>query len=440
MGILTGIIILSILVVVHETGHFLFARLFGVRVLAFSIGFGPVLLKKTVGDTEYRISAVPFGGYVKMKGQEDVGLPDEPINDEDDFRKKSVLKRVAIAFAGPLFNYFFAVLILTFLFFRGMNEPVVLPPVVGTVSDTSAGKVAGVQTGDTLISVNGKNIVTWDNYLTETILNPEYPLPLVVGRTDGRKTLIITPTSSGRERMGVTGVFIAESPLSEPAVIGEVFKNSPAEKAGLKKGDTIIVINNLTVPNWGFLVEQINSSDSLRPLLISAKRASGIVDVSVMPEFSKEHGKKMVGIQKGVHLVFNSYPIGEAFSKAVKRTGNDALLIGRFLKSLITAKVSAKGMSGAVGIMQLSGEVAKIGITALLLFMAMISVNLAVVNLFPFLIITDGGMIFFLLLEALRGKPLSEKAQGVIQRIALAIIGTLLIFTTWNDLVRLFGA
>ncbi|MBL8028418.1 MAG: RIP metalloprotease RseP [Fibrobacteres bacterium] len=440
MGLLTGLIILSILVVVHEAGHFLIARLFGVRVLAFSVGFGPVLLKKTIGETEYRLSAVPFGGYVKMKGQEDLGLPDSPEADQDDFRNKSIPKRMAIAFAGPLFNFVFAIIILVGLFMYGLKEPVFHPPVVGTVSDTSAGAAAGVLTGDTIISLNGKNVDAWENFLTEAILNPEHPMPLVVGRVDGRKTLTLTPVAVGRERMGITGIYQAESPEKDPPVVGDVFKGTPAEKAGIKKGDTITAINDIAVPTWGFLVEKIKGGDSIVPLKLTIRRAAGDTVTTVVPEFSKERGQKMVGIQKAAHLEFNRYAFGDAVVKAVKRTGNDAMLIGRFLKSLITAKVSAKGMSGAVGIVQISGEVAKVGLSALIIFMAMISVNLAVVNLFPFLIITDGGMIFFLLLEAIRKKPLSEKAQGIIQRIALGIIGTLLIFTTWNDLIRIFGA
>ncbi len=435
MGLMTGIIILSVLVVVHEAGHFLVARFFGVRVLAFSIGFGPVLLKKKIGDTEYRLSAVPFGGYVKMKGQEDIGAPGDSFTaDEDDFRSKTVFERASIAIAGPLFNYLLAVAVLWMLFIYGVKEPSLLPAVVGVVADSGAGKKAGVAKGDTLISINGKKITEWNIFLTETMLNTGLKMHLVVGRDGGRSELFITPKGVGRERIGVTGLY-----QLEPAVVGQVFEKSPAENGGLIAGDTVVSVDGTIVTGWDHFVDIVKNADSLREMSITVKRGDQNKYVSITPEYNGEHKRVMIGIQKAAAMSYNSYTVGSALIKALKRTGNDAVLIGRFLKSLVTARVSVKGMAGPVGIVQLSGMISKEGIVALLLFLAMISVNLAVVNLFPFLIITDGGMIFFLLLEKLRGKALSDKAQDIIQKTAVALIGALLIFTTWNDLTRLFS-
>jgi regulator of sigma E protease len=433
MGILIGILILSLLVFVHELGHFLFAKKAGVRVETFSIGFGPKILRRRIGETEYCISAILFGGYVKMTGQEDVGGAGEKTLDPKDYRNKSLWQRVQIAFAGPLFNYLFALAALILLYTTGVREAGQVAPVVGRVADSSRALAAGFKEGDTLIRINKKIIDKWEDAVLEIALQPEKKLTVIVGRAQGRNTLALIPQKTGREGIGVSGLY-----PSETAVLGEVVPGSPAEAAGLKKGDTVLALNGKPVPSWGDVVETIARAESLA-VTFTLKRGTETIILAVRPKYNAGEKRFMVGIQPTAVFVERRYPLGTSITRAFDRTFDDALMIWRFLKALVTTQVSVRGMAGPVGIVHITGQVARGGMDIFLLFLAMISVNLAVINLFPFLIITDGGVIFFLLLEAVRGRPLSESVQMRIQQVAVSAIIALFLLLTWNDIFRLIG-
>ena len=433
MGMLIGILILSLLVFIHELGHFLFAKKAGVRVETFSIGFGPKLLKKRVGETEYCISAILFGGYVKMTGQDDMGNTGERTEDSKDYRNKPIWQRVQIAFAGPLFNYLLALFVMTLLYATGIREAPEAVPVVGHVADSSRALATGFKVGDTLIDINGKRVKDWEDAAMEIMLHPEKKLEVLVGRSGGRSMLSLTPEKKGREGLGAGGLY-----QLEPVVLGEVTPRSPADKAGLKKSDTIIAVNGQSVPGWNFVVDRIMAAEST-DVPLTVRRKGEQLSVSVRPQYSAENKRFMIGIQRGPVFVENRYPLPVAFTRAFDHTLNDALMIWKFLKALVTTQVSVKGMAGPVGIVHLTGQVARGGFDLFLLFLAMISVNLAVVNLFPFLIITDGGVIFFLLIEAVRGRPLSERYQVRIQQVAIFAIMALFLLLTWNDIFRLIG-
>ncbi len=433
MGILIGLLILSLLVFVHELGHFLFAKKAGVRVETFSIGFGPKLIGYRIGETEYRISAIPFGGYVKMTGQDDMGRIKEKTDDSKDYRSKTIIQRIQIAFAGPLFNYLLALIALTILYTTGIREAPTGAPVVGNIADSSRGLEASFRTGDTIISINGKLMKDWEDVSIEIALKPEKKLDVMIGRAIGRDVLKLFPKKTGREGMGTSGLS-----RNEPIIISEVVPGSPAEKAGIKKNDTLFAINGIRIPGWDFVVEKIAEAESLA-VIITVKRGMEPLDLEVKPIYNKENKRYMIGIRPGTILVVNKYPLQQAVVKAFHHTMNDAFMIWRSLKALATTQVSVKGMAGPIGIVHITGQVAKGGFDMFLLFLAMISVNLAVVNLFPFLIITDGGVIFFLLIEALRGKPMSDRNQMRIQQVAMFGIIALFLLLTWNDIFRLLG-
>lgn len=433
MGILIGILILSLLVFVHELGHFLFAKRAGVRVETFSIGFGPKLISRRIGETEYCISAILFGGYVKMTGQDDMGNKNERSEDSGDYRNKTIWQRIQIAFAGPLFNYLLALLALTLLYTIGIREAPENAPVVGHVADSSRALAAGFKVGDTLIQVNNRAIKDWESVMMDVALSPEKAIIIEVGRGEGRRTLTLIPEAIGREQIGTSGLS-----QSEPVVLGDISPASSAMEAGLKREDTLLAVNAQPIPGWNFLVERIAEAES-SSVTLSVGRAEGRREVTLRPRYSAEHKRYLIGIQRGMQLVKHRYALPEAFTKAVEHTADDALMIWRSLKALVTTQVSIKGMAGPVGIVHITGQMARGGADLFLLFLAMISVNLAVVNLFPFLVITDGGVIFFLLIEALRGKPLTERVQLRIQQTAIFGVIALFLLLTWNDIFRLMG-
>jgi regulator of sigma E protease len=418
---------------VHELGHYLFAKWAGVRVETFSLGFGPKLLKVRVGETEYCISAIFFGGYVKMSGQEDLGVPAEAGDDPHDFRSKSLSVRVAIGAAGPFFNYLLALAALTLMYATGVREAPVSAPVVGYVADSSRAQAAGLRAGDTLVSLNGKPVVAWESAIMEIALHPEKPLAVTVHSAGLTRALTLTPQTMGREGIGISGLY-----PSEPVVLGDIMDGTPAAKAGLRKNDTVITVDNERVPAWDALVERIKA-DSLKPLTLLVRRPEGEFIARVTPEYNAQEKRPMIGVQRAMVFVKNRYPLPQAVSKAFHHSANDAFMIVKFLKALVFTRMSVKSMAGPVGIVHLSGEVARSGFDAFLLFLALISVNLAVVNLFPFLIITDGGVIFFLLLERLRGRPLTPRHQMVIQQTAIIAILALFVLITYNDIFRLIG-
>ncbi|OGJ84642.1 MAG: RIP metalloprotease RseP [Candidatus Raymondbacteria bacterium RifOxyA12_full_50_37] len=435
MGIVIGIGILSLLVFIHELGHFLFAKWHKVRVETFSIGFGPKVLKKRIGETEYCVSAVLFGGYVKMTGQEDMGNPGERNTDPADFRNKTIFQRVQIGFAGPLFNYLFALAALVFLYWQlGIREaPSETGVVVGYIADSSRAQEAGFALGDTLVLLSGKPVGSWDDALLDMAMSADHAMSVTVGRASGRISLTLVPKKIGRDEIGWSGLY-----KTEPVIIGKVVAGSPAEKAGLRDNDTVRSIDNETVPGWNFLVDKIGQAGT-STVTLAIRRPGGDTLVRLAPEYNQEQKRAMIGIHKGVTLVLNRYPFNEACRRAVAQTGRDAVLIWKFLKALVTTRVSVKSMAGPVGIVHITGQMSRGGLDLFIIFFAMISVNLALVNLFPFFIITDGGVIFFLLVEALRGRPLEPRKQMVIQQTAVFFLIALFVMLTFNDIFRLIG-
>jgi len=435
MGVLIGILVLSFLVFIHELGHFLVAKRLGVRVETFSIGFGPKLLKKRVGDTEYCLSAILFGGYVKMTGQEDLHSPEGDSEDAHDFRNKTIWERIQIALAGPLFNYVFAIFVLVGMYWTGIRQaPEEAFLTVGHVAENSGAEAAGFKAGDTLLEVEGKPVKDWQSFLIDVAISPLHPMEIYVGRKGGRKPLTLIPQKKGRDEIGWSGLY-----KTETIVVGEVLPASAALQAGIRRFDTLLTVGGKSIKGWDHLVEKISQSEG-NPLDLEVKRSSGVETIRVQAAFDSTQKRYMVGIRKGAVWVTRRYGFFQSWGQAFFHTAGDAFMIWKFLKALVKRRVSVKSMAGPVGIVHFTGQIAKGGLDVLLLFIAMISVNLAIVNLFPFLIITDGGIIFFLLLEKMRGRPITLKKQIFIQQAALFFIVGFFVWVTFNDVLRLVGS
>ena len=440
MTLLWAIILLGILIFVHEFGHFLFAKLAGVRVLKFSLGFGPKLVGRKYGDTEYLISSVPLGGYVKMLGEN----TDEELQEKDKpfaYNRQPVWKRFLIVLAGPVFNIFFASLIFVFLFLSGVPVPY---PDVGKIEENSPAAKAGLMTGDRIIEINGESVESWGDIDSFMIDNPGKTLDLRVKRDGKIIELFVTPVKKTEKNIfgeGTESWEIGVSPLFYP-VIGEVMKGSRAKKAGLMKGDRIIQVDGKTIKIWQDLTSIIHDNPDV-PLKFRIRRGGREMDLTITPE--KQTFEILGGTEKTIGII-GIKPMGNDFIKrfnpiesaklGIQKTWEISELTVLSLIKLIQRVIPADTIGGPIMIFQVASQQASQGAINFLTLMAFLNINLGILNLLPIPIL-DGGHIMFLGIEAIRRKPLDEKIISISQRVGLAIILTLMAFAFYNDIMRL---
>ena len=432
LQIVIGLLVLGVLVLIHELGHFIAAKSFGIRVLSFSIGFGKVIFKKEYKGTEYRISSVPFGGYVHMAGEHP---EDEQKGEDSDFMAKPIWQRAVVAIAGPAANIVTSFLFLWIVFMGGVERELFLDDTtIGAITKDTPAKSSGLKPGDKILSINGKDVNSWEEINQELAFQyDEYDIAIIRNGVDTNMAISgELMKKSDRLKVPAAGLI-----PPYPALIGAVSEGSPAEVAGLKAGDTIIAIDNQSIHSWYQIPGAISAyNEVLGALQIIVKRNDFIQVLNVEPKMMKEENRYIVGItvappqtQKITYSPIVS--ISKAWSKTVEYTG----MIFTVLKKLVTGGVSPKQLAGPVGIVQMSGTVAFGGLFALLNFMALIGINLGVVNLFP-LVITDGGLLSLLLVEAIRRKPLSLKTQLFLNRTFMLLFLALFMLVTFNDILR----
>ncbi len=432
LSIILGLLVLGFLVFIHELGHFLAAKWCGIRVLAFSIGFGNPIIKKSFKGTEYRISSIPFGGYVKMAGENPeegrVGAPDE-------FPSRPVWQRAIVAIAGPLANYVTGMLMLWVMFMYGVQQPVYYErPIVGAVADTSAASEAGILPGDSIISINNRPIKDWNDVDAAFALQQQN-YNIIIFRDGQQKKLDMHLKRNGDAfPQDLTGGMLP--PL--PAVIADVNKNSPAEKAGLKTGDTILTVNGARIHSWFQLSQIISSHKADDPLKISIARNDGSnLEIKIKPEYNEQTKRNLIGIRVDEGKKRNvSYPPVIAMKKGLDKTWEYTTMIFDVIGKMFSREVPASQLSGPLGIIPASGFMALQGISPILQLMSLIGIQLAVLNLLP-LVITDGGQLLFLLIEAVRRKPVSVKAQIIANKVAIVFFLLLFLFVTFHDVRRL---
>jgi regulator of sigma E protease len=430
-SILAFVFVLGVLIFVHELGHFLMARRIGVRVLTFSLGFGPKLVGFQRGDTEYRISAVPLGGYVKMAGE---NPEDARTGASDEFLSKSKWQRFQVLVMGPVMNLVLAVLVMAVVLYQGAPIPAYLeqPVVVGTVSDESPLKAAGVQPGDRILSVDGESVPTWEDFLNAIVGRSKQRVSLRVERAGQMLDLTVVPAGITRYDV-VTLDSLAILPVRRPQVIS-VQHDSPAYEVGLRPGDVVMSVNTEADVSRERLVEVIKENEG-KPITLAIKRDSEIRQVSITPR--RMDGTTKIGATLS-QAEFRTIEPGlfAALKMSVNQNWTWGTMIVETLGGLFTRHTSVKQLMGPVAIADLSGMAAEQGWVELFSLMAMISLNLGLLNLMPIPVL-DGGHIAILALEGVSRRDFSMKVKEKMLLAGFALLLMLMVTVIYNDLMRI---
>jgi regulator of sigma E protease len=443
------LVAIGVLVAVHEYGHFWMARRLGIRVLRFSIGFGrPLWSKRGADGTEYAVSAIPLGGYVKLLDEREG--PVDPALAGEAYNRKPVWARILVLLAGPLANFLFAVAAYWVLFVAGVPT---LKPVVGEVAPDSVAARAGLRAGDEIVAVGGRETGSRETAVLAILeqLMQDGGIALGLRGDDGATRRVELEIGGDRRALTEPGALLPglgfEFWYPEiPARVGKVLPGSPAERAGLRPGDEILAVDGATVEDFAALVERVQPRPGER-IDLSVLRDGARIGVPVQVESQRE-GARLVGriglqpappenLPEGMRTLERHGPVA-ALSRATQKTWDMSVLTVRMLWNVATGDVSVKNLSGPINIAEYAGFSARQGVLSFLSFLAIVSVSLFVLNLLPIPIL-DGGQIVFQLAELAKGSPLSERAQALGQQIGLLLLLVLMSFAFYNDLSRLFG-
>ena len=449
VSIVAGIVVLGVLIFVHEAGHFLAAKAVGIAVLRFSFGLGPrTPLGVKIGETDYCVSWIPFGGFVKMAGVEEEGAPaaveggtieaDVPV--ERTFDAKPLWARIFVILAGVLMNAVFAIAI--YVAVAGAYGASVDPTVtVGGVDTTAlplgAHPLTALKAGDRIVRIDGDSVTGWQDIQERLYTAAGTRITIQVA---GRATPILldVPSSESDSRAALVN---ALEPMHRP-VVGELEPGSPAASAGLRTGDSIVAVGGAAVASWEQLVRAIQPSWG-KPVRIDVARAGRPVELTVTPRPTVVHdqpgGKARTVGRIGIGLVLEVRHFGAVGSarEGLREAGRGAGLILFTLKGLVTGQVSAREIGGPILIGQLAGEVVRAGFREFLAFVALLSINLAILNLLPIPVL-DGGHLLFLAVEGVRGRPLSVEQRQRLTQVGFFVLVAIMLLAVGNDVLRLF--
>jgi regulator of sigma E protease len=412
--LLAFLFVLGVLIFVHELGHFLAARFHGVRVITFSLGFGPKLLKFTRGDTEYCISVVPLGGYVKMAGEN----PDDPRE----------WQRFQILVAGPIMNIVTAVVITAAVLAQGGTIPIYQdePAVIGIIVPDSPAAKVGLEPGDQIVKVENDEIETWEDLDMAIGTRPDRDVALVVRRDGSERVVTVRTLAQGRYEIGDIGV----GPNMHPTVA--VVEAGPGQRAGLKAGDVVNAVDGIPVASRVRLIEMISKSPG-REIALTIKRGDDELVIKATPELEGNRGMLQVRLSDATKA-FSPTPL-EAVRLSIERNIENSGYIFKTLGGLFTGETSVRQLQGPVGIAQLSGEAAGLSWTALFSLMAMLSINLGILNLMPVPVL-DGGHILIMLLEGVARRDFSTQVKEKMLLAGFVVLMMLMVTVIYNDLTR----
>ncbi|CAB3840974.1 Regulator of sigma-E protease RseP [Achromobacter aegrifaciens] len=431
---------LGTLIIFHELGHYWVARLCGVKVLRFSVGFGKVILRRTDRHgTEWAVSALPLGGYVKMQDDPPAGA--SPAEVAGAFNSKPVGQRIAIVAAGPIFNLILAVFLYAGLNMAGTEEPVAV--IAQPAADTPAAR-AGLLSGDRIMAIDGEEVASWsdarwrlmDVMATGGSARIEVKTP--AGAVQQRELVLPSNTMdpAGGDPLAAAGVRLAQP---KPAV-RVVNDGGEGQAAGLRTGDLILAVNGVPTPDTGALVRQIQESAG-KTLALTLARDGANISLNATPRAETVNGQVIgrLGVQLGgdVPMVTVRYGVFESLWKGAVRTWDTAWFSLRMMGRMITGDVSWRNVSGPVTIADYAGQTARIGIVAYIAYIALISISLGVLNLLPIPML-DGGHLLYYLVEIVRGSPPPARWIDIGQRAGIGLLASLMGLALFNDFTRLF--
>jgi len=428
------VVVLGVLVFVHEAGHFLAAKGFGVRVVTFSLGFGKRIFGFERGGTDYRVSILPLGGYVKMAGDDPTAVL---TGDPGEFLGRPRWQRFVIILMGPMMNFVLAVVVLAGLYMFHFTKPAYedQPVVIGAVDPHSAAAEAGLQAGDRVVQFDGIKKPEWQNIRFKVLTGAGHPIPLTVDHGGKILHLSLTPHTDAQDGTGVAGWH-----PYVPLVVDQVEPGQPASEVGLKPGDMIVGLNGKPIYYYGLIVQGLKDSKG-KPVDLTVKRDGKEFQVHVKPAYTDVMGQKTwrIGITiRQTEYVIRKLPLALAFEYSVRDNYRTFLMDFDVLGKIVTRRMSTKSVAGPIGIAQFSGQAYRQGISDLLWFVAFLSMDLGIINLLP-IPVMDGGHIFMLAIEGLMRRDLSLEVKERVIQVGVVLIFLLFVFVMYNDIMRSLG-
>ncbi len=446
--IVAFIVAISVLVAVHEFGHYWVARRLGIKVLRFSIGFGKPLWRRVAGadQTEYVISALPLGGYVKMLDERDCQVAPEEVHRT--FNRAPIASRLAVLAAGPMFNFIFAALIYWFVFMSGDDSQ--LRPIIGEVEADSYAASAGLVSGDELLTVGGKPVPTWQDATLSLIddLVDDGIIALTVRGEDGIERSAAIDVGSAKKQLTepgelLDGLGVSVWPSVVPPKLDEIRPGEAAERAGLRPGDLLLAADGTRLEGWRAWVDFIRANPD-REVEVTLRRSGNELTLPLTIGSSRDDGQVIGWIGAGAEDPVASrrievhYGPVAAVGKAVAKTYEMSVFTVRMLWRMLTGDLSARNISGPITIAEYAGTTAQMGPSFFIKFLAIVSISLGVLNLLPVPIL-DGGQMVFQVLEALKGSPLSPETELRGQQVGILLLLGLMSLAFYNDILRLVG-
>ena len=422
------IIALGILIFIHEFGHFIVAKVRGVRVEKFSLGFGPKLFGFQRGETEYRVAILPLGGYVKMTGED----PGEDAEDDPRaFSAKPAATRAAIIFAGPLMNFILPFFFMPVAFMLGIHIPAYLdqPAVVGWIWEDTPAVEAGFAIGDQILEIDDEEVDDWEEAFTIFHSNPDRKMQVLVSRDGVEKSLAIEPRASSYMGGGETGLF-----YQMDRVIERVDPGGAAEAASLEPGDRVEAVNGIKIVHFRQLAEIITNNPEVA-LSFLVKRKGELLTLEVTPAREGTSGEGVLGIKCLEEMAIRRYDLGEAIVQGGREVFGTIGTIIDILGKLVTWNLSIKALGGPIMVAHAAGEAARSGIAPYLHLIAFLSLSLAVLNLLPIPIL-DGGHLLFIFFEVLLRRPVSLRVRELAQQVGLVLLIALMLVVSYHDIIR----
>ena len=450
LSIIAFIISVGLLITFHEFGHFSVARFFDIKVLRFSIGFGRPIYTRHFGRdrTEFTICLLPIGGYVKMLDDREGTVVQQEKARE--FNGKPLWQRFLIVLAGPFFNFIFAIIAYSLIYTIGINA---LKPIIGHVETTSIASSSGFAEGQEILSINGLSTPTWPTVidsLVNHVVSGDVVDIQVVNNSGEKQVLSLNLSSISIDEMAdgnllkKLGLNIVK--LKLPPIIGEIEKNGPAQSSGLLQNDRIIAVNSNLVDSWQEWVEIIQENPD-KSLNVELLRDEALINIELRPKNYEINGKNIgrIGARPAVnddlyssYFALEQYSLHLAILRAFDKTWEMSVLTLKVLAKMISGDASVKNLSGPISIAKYAGQSASIGATALLTFLAIVSISLGVLNLLPIPLL-DGGHLVYYVIEFFTGKPVSDSVQMTGQQIGIVLLFGLMGLALYNDFVRLLG-